>query len=413
MASQTTGATASPTTGAAPNRKPPSTPVTVAKASTKKTVASTTTTGRRMSGPRFFSWLRFGLVVSTLVAAVLGVIATVVSQADQADLVASQASSLNLMEMKAMGAEAQSDALSSLLDPHGSQGRSQWQAYTDATATMTDLLLTATGSTSSPTDLHDVAQSFSAWQSALFSVHQDGLAAAVTPDALKPATQTYTVMIDALTAHVALHTDTDSTIIVVAFVLAVLVSIGFVMALIATARRSHRVINIGVTIALLLSLGSVYVLSWYNGQTTAAHTISDATWTLTDVRVDTWDTRSLSASAILDPTTRTTSPTATEAASQLEAPASDWWFELSEETAAVVNQVATISAATPDQARTLILDDSSWRLLSDKIGALVSYTPPTRSLIPAFVPASLIAGLGAGAVIATLAGVHARTKEYA
>ena len=365
-----------------------------------------------MSGPRLFQVMRVGLIVWTLVSTVLCLASILASQAHQEASAGALIHAQDLRDLRSEVSQAQAMALTSLIDPQG-LGTDLWDSYGDSRTQIDLLLLGSAASATHPADLGDVATALRAWQEDLAVAHHDALGPGVAAGLISEITTDYTEVRDAIDAELASAVDQGSSstpFIVLSILASSLGGLGFVVVLILTARRSHRVINIGLSVGLLAIIAAIVSVGIYaNHSGQISYTYSKiASWS--QAQSDTWDAHSEDALSILEPDswqTHVLSATGLMTSVSASYPSTS--------VSALVTDQATITATDDLSARSnLVLNGSSWQTTSAAISSSIdSARPDSASLVvPALGYVVTVATCCVIAIIATLAGIHARTKEY-
>ena len=405
-----------PATATLPKSAPAAQP-TRAALPVKKTASLPTP---HMPGPRLFQVMRVGLVVWTLVSTVLCLASVLASQSHQEASAGALIHAQDLRDLRSEVSEAQAMALTSLIDPEGS-GTNLWASYGDSRTQIDVLLLGSAASAAHPADLGDVADALRTWQEDLAVAHHDALGPGMTPDAVPGITADYTAVTDAISTELAGAADQESSstpFIVLSILASSLGGLGFVVVLVVTARRSHRVINIGLSIGLLAIIAAIVAVGVYankSGQITVTDTRIAA---LSQAESDTWDVLSNDAVSVLDPGSWTSH---TDLATNLLTSVQDNLVNLpppapitSPLAALVSTQSAIASTADTDARSALVTDLDPWQTEVSAISSAInSARPDSESLVvPALGYVVTVATCCVIAIIATLAGIHARTKEY-
>jgi hypothetical protein len=179
---------------------------------------------------------------------------------------------------------------------------------------------------------------------------------------------------------------------------------GFLAAAVITARRSRRVVNAGLTTGLLAVIGIVAMAGVYASQVSRISTADSSFARLTQAEANVWDARSQVALAVLDPG-QSPSPLG-EAGSLLTTATSALGGD------GVATDLANLSTALTNG--TLTVGSDLWQTTIAGLDSAGHNRPDPAGLVVSATPAVIIvSGLGVVAAIAALAGIHARTKEYA
>ncbi len=398
-------------TATAPARTQPAQPTARPAGTVAITGAGTSPAGRRtvMPGPRLFSWMRFLLVVVTVGATVLSAFAIAGAYLARDQNATAARHSQSLAELRAQVGSAQASALSSLLDPAG-DGRSEWTGFERSHDRTMSLLLDASATADPASEMAAWSPDLLRWASALTSAHQQALAGGDPASSVIEATVIFTRLDQALATAATPAPSGDATgVVVAAMVLGVLAGAGFLLALVVTARRTHRVINLGLLAGLLGCVAIVVTVGLVNADLSRDARAGADVVALSGLQADVWRVRSLDAEAVLTTGSLTE---ATELAASVQRRVESAWPAFSGPAAALVAHQSQL-AARPEAA--LVLDHGVWQEFSDQVGAVIDQEH-AQGLGGASTGAwpILWAGLfGLVAVVATLAGVHQRTKEYA
>jgi len=374
-----------------------------------------------MPGPRLFQVMRVGLVVWTLVSTVLCLISVLASQSHQEASAGALVHAQDLRDLRSEVSQAQATALTSLIDPQGTGGANLWNLYGKSRTQVDLLLLGSAASATHPTDLGDVANALRTWQEDLAVAHHDATGLGMTAAAISGITSDYTAMMNTINAELdstASQESSSTPFIVLSILASSLGGLGFVVVLIVTARRSHRVINIGLSIGLLAIVAAIVAVGIYANHSGQISDTDSRIATLSQAESDTWDVLSNDAVSVLDPGSWTSH---TDLATSLLTSVQDNLVNLPPPTpitsplAALVSTQSTIASTADTDARSaLVTDLDPWQTEASAISAAIdSERPDSASLVvPALGYVITVATCCVIAIIATLAGIHARTKEY-
>jgi len=375
-----------------------------------------------MSGPRLFQVMRVGLVVWTLVSTVLCLASVLASQSHQETSAGALVHAQDLRDLRSEVTHAQSAALISLIDPQ-TTGADSWKTYDDSRTQVDLLLLGAAASAVHPADLQDVATALGDWQDTCAVAHHDALGAGMAPDATTQITSSYADVLEAITWQLNATSNQESSstpFIVLSIVASVLGGLGFVVVSVVTARRSHRVINIGLSVGLLAIIAAIVTVGVYANQSGKISVTDSRIASLSTAESDVWTSLSEDALSILEPDssqTHTVSATnSVSSASTAVNSANPVYSSVSTSVSALTKSQSTISSTSdPDARKALIQDQSVWQDAANAISAAIdAERPASMSLVvPALGYVITVATCCVIAIIATLAGIHARTKEYA
>ena len=406
-----------PTPAAQPTR--PATPArsTRSTLSVKKTAPLPTP---HLSGPRLFQVMRVGLVVWTLVSTVLCLASVLASQSHQEASAGSLIHAQDLRDLRSEVSQAQALALTSLINPNDS-GIELWSSYTDSRTHIDLLLLASAASAAHPTDLGNVADALRIWQEDVAVTHHDAVGPGIAPSATLEITASYTDAINAINAELAAAAAQESSstpFIVLSILASVLGGLGFVVVLVITARRSHRVINIGLSIGLIAIIAAIVSVGVYANRSGQISVTDTRITSLSQAETDAWDSLSRDALSVLEP-----------GAWQSQTDLADTHVTSVRDNLAKLTGVSSASSAMYDlnsrqssingtedlDSRTaLVLDETPWQNITTAINTTIDSERPdsTNLVVPALGYVITVATCCVIAIIATLAGIHARTKEY-
>jgi hypothetical protein len=354
--------------------------------------------------------MRIGLVVWTLLSFAVGTGVILAWERDQADTAEAILHAQDLRDLRAQVAQANAAGLIWAIDPSDDPA---WTAYQQASDQVADLLVrTAANSGTSP-HLNEVSRALRAWQDAVAGAH-----AALDPTAIADITAHYQSVTDILDTTMFATGSSDSswrTFTAVGIVASCLSAVGFVVAGTLTARRTHRVVNIGLTLGLLAVIGAIVVISLHASQSLRIQVAEQSNAALSQAQADLWDARSQASLAVLDPAAGQDHANQAQAlADRLTAGLADeppmqvWALSLSDH----VDQIAGDLTAA-DRAP-LVLDAAPWQDAANAIADQLDVQRPVPDalVVPALVPVISLAGLCLVAIVATLAGIHTRVQEY-
>ncbi|MDR2930062.1 MAG: hypothetical protein LBV06_04040 [Propionibacteriaceae bacterium] len=407
-------ATASPSKGSVRTATTP-TATSTASVATQSVAKrpNSTTLASRVSSPRLFAWLRRGLVVALVIAGVTGLSAIATSQSNQQQVAATVQHVHDLQDLRADVAQAQSIAMASFVATTPQQVDTQWQGYEQAGEAIAKSMVGAAVNTTDLAQMNQIVTDLTRWQTAVALAHGAGASPTTASATIQTVVDAQASLDSTLSGAIDSvgQTTVTSSALVVALVVAVATACLFLTALVIIARRTHRVINIGVAIGLIAAVAMVAPLAGYLKATTEADHSSTYRGQLSAIDVNVWSGRSMGALRILDPSRSADTVTAmtsdvvtavgqTGMSGQVEAALQAF--------VAHQNQAATDS--TPD----LVLDATTWQDLSDQINSEISSvtTWAAAGVVPSLTPSILIVVGGLIGIGGTLAGVHARTKEY-
>ena len=370
-----------------------------------------------MSGPRLFQVMRVGLVVWTLVSMVLCLASVLASQSHQESSAGALIHAQDLRDLRSEVSQAQAMALTSMLDPQGTSGKNLWNLYGESRTRVDLLLLGSAASAAHPADLGDVANALRTWQENLAVIHNDlSQQGVLDGNATTTITTNYTAVITAITAelHATASQESSSTPFIVLSILAsVLGGLGFVVVLVVTARRSHRVINVGLSIGLLAIIAAIVAVGIYANNSGQISNTDSNLADLSQSQSNLWDARSEDALSVLEPDSgQAHLDSATDLATLVSTTLRS--MSLPEVSTLVTDQKTIASTTDPTARSTLVIKGSSWQNLSTTLGTTIDSNRPDAAnlVVPALGYVVTVATCCVIAIIATLAGIHARTKEY-
>jgi len=366
-----------------------------------------------MPGPRLFGLIRIVLVLLTLIATAVGVAATLAAEDTQHQSAVAMVHAQDLRDLRTAVAAAQATALACLADPAAAKG--ECPALESANQAVDAALLASAASAAQHTGVDKLtatATTLRHWQSA-------AILAVATRDA--QWTTGLTTGYDALAADLFRATaggsagTTVSAMEPVAIVVAVIALLAFLGALVVVARRSHRVINIGLAVGLLAVIGIMSILGVHTGRSAAISAADARIADLGTAQAAVWDARSANLAGLLTPAQWPDLDAAARAdlttAQSLLAP-----YPTAESRAAgLLDAQQQLTDATDVATRTpLVLDATPWNSLTGTIADTTNSLRPdqTQLVIPALPYAIPLAGLAVVAIVATLGGIHVRTEEY-
>ena len=373
-----------------------------------------------LSGPRLFQVMRVGLVVWTLVSTVLCLASILASQSHQEASAGALIHAQDLRDLRSEAAQAQATALATLAGSQSSQA-DLWTSYVDSRAQIDLLLLGSAASAVQPADLGHVADTLRTWQDNIAVAHHDALGPGMAAGAVTDITASYTDVMSAIATELAATAGQESSstpFIVLSLLASVLGGLGFVVVSVLTARRSHRVINIGLSIGLIAIIAAIVAVGVYASRSSEISVTDTRIAALSQAESDTWDILTNDTLSVLDPASWQSHVGV--AGSILESmqdnlnalsPTSGLTAPLSDLAAA---QSAIASAEDTDARSALVTDLGSWQTTASALGAAIDAARPDSAdlVVPALGYVVTVATCCVIAIIATLAGIHARTKEY-
>jgi hypothetical protein len=204
--------------------------------------------------------------------------------------------------------------------------------------------------------------------------------------------------------------------LVIGLALSFLTAIGFLTSLVLFARRTHRVVNLGLALGLIAAIAPTVVVANFALQSQAIDAHQSVVSGLAQARIDVWDSRTQDIHALID---AQSCPDCTQNATLLIAGLGQnlGSFALSSDIATAwqaleVFQSTLDSTGTTSPAQ--INDTTSWQELSTALTTVITdlRPAPTALVISSLGPSAALAGLGLFGLIATLVGVNSRLKEY-
>ena len=385
----------------------PSSPKTVAPQSAPQLAAPKT------PGPRLYRIMRTGLVVWTLLSAVLCVGSILASQSQQESSASAMVHAQDLRDLRSSVSHAQASALSSLLQASDAPA---WKAYEDARDRVDQFMLASAASANSPAEMNQIASAIRHWQDDLILAHQSKLSDNTTllKDLLDSFTTVTTRIGDAYSS--ASQGPSTAPFITMGIIASILGGLGFLMVAFATARRSHRVINIGLSIGLLAVIGAIVVVGIYASRSSQISVLDSRISSLSEAEVHTWDSQALAALSVLDVDSWTTHVMDAQShGGSLRKALSSAGFDLGKPVEGLILRLDQIADATdPDLRTSLVVDSEPWESMDLVLrNAIEAERPSSGSLVvPAMSYVILLTSFCIVAVIAALAGIHTRTKEY-
>lgn len=321
----------------------------------------------------------------------------------------------NLQELRVELSHGQALALSSFLNPKSSQGSISWQAYEESRNEIPSLILAAAASAKDPIEgVGDVALAVLQWQDTIYTVKRSITETRPADYNIQKVTSSFAEVEQAMTRAVAKMVEAPSyytlfrTLGVVASILA---GLGFLLASWLSAQRTHRVINIGLTIGLVAMIGVIITVQLFVARSSELSNADDQANQLSQAQYQTWDCQSLSALSILLPDSPEdfSSSALKLANSVLDQVAG--WNDLSDSATAVVGIQEKI--AETDNPMELMLNSSVWHDSASAISDIITVIRPSPDSLAEPIWYSItLAGLCAVAVTATVVGINVRTKEY-
>ena len=369
-----------------------------------------------LSGPRLFQVMRVGLVVWTLVSTVLCLASVLASQSHQESSAGALIHAQDLRDLRCEVAQAQATALTSLVGPQSSSS-DLWDAYVSSRTQIDLLLLGSAASAAHPADLGPVADTLRVWQENLAVTRHDALGPGMAAGATGDITASYTDVMSAIAAELSATADQESSstpFIVLSLLASVLGGLGFVVVSVLTARRSHRVINIGLSIGLLAIIAAIVAVGVYANRSGEISVTDTRIAALSQAESDTWDSLTQDSLSVLEPDswqshTGLAGDLLTSVQNNL-----DGLSPVADITALTTTQSDIASADDPDARSALVTDLSPWQATASAIDAAIDAARPDSAdlVVPALGYVVTVATCCVIAIIATLAGIHARTKEY-
>ncbi|MDR0848141.1 MAG: hypothetical protein LBN10_03715 [Propionibacteriaceae bacterium] len=399
-------------TATAPKPKTPSAK-SASVSTTPGTPKASSVPGAKASGPQFFRLVRLWLLIVTLVCTAFGVVCVVVSESAQESSAQAAAYSQDLEDLHSTLAQAHADALLHFA------GAGTMDSYADATSQADSLL--AGLAHDSPSDAQDLVSLFTAVRQWSTQVGVD--AQSRTPNSGQASQTAYETVDETLTRLIdatSPNRDSGLTILVLGLVGLGVGALCLLAGLILTALRSHRVINVGLALALLATIGSIVTVGLYSANTTAISSSDETASRVVQASYHAWTALQQDCLSIIDPT---------NAASHLELAAKEVSTALGivPDRDAAVYEVASqlsgldaynesiASASAGDDRRVAVSDKAVfWTDFQAIVDTTVDgIRPDPKSLVVNSVPyiVALVA-CGLTGVACVLYGVHVRAKEY-
>jgi hypothetical protein len=350
--------------------------------------------------------MRIGLVIWTILATAL-CIGSVIETKNQQEISASvNTHAQDLHDLYAGVVELHADRLVALTDLENSTLATQ--AETAAVSLDSSLLASASSATSADdlSALGDVLSTLRSWQARYTLATQgDQLPAAFT---VRELDQGADKLKDSIRrAHSSLDVVSTTGFIVVGIIASILGAVGFVLVLVKTAQRSHRILNIGLTIGLLAVIAIIATVGVYANKSSAIYRDQGQESTLLEAHTEIWESRAEAARNELSAISGTSdSPqshlnTARRLITSLDVP----------EGKQLIEYLAAIEKTFPEQQFGSI---EPWRNASTQLRDIMEANRPLPDQLIVDIT-GYIANLflmGIVAVIGLLAGISTRTKEY-
>jgi hypothetical protein len=347
--------------------------------------------------------MRIGLVIWTLLATAWCVGSLLTTQTQQEEAAAAYSHGQDLLDLKAGIAWAHSAGLVLLTDQDNPTFR---RDFNEANRVVDRQLVACASSSLDLEAMSRVATAVRAWQSLFAST----LAAGELPDdfTVSDLDGAYQSVRDSLAAaDTSLSFIYTYPSIIGAIVASVLGALGFIVVSIMTARRSRRVINVGLTLGLLAVIATIMVGASYAKQYSNVYTDNDQLSYMIDAKCKMWSSRGVQAMSEYPPylgSGSTGQESLDRARSYLDKANEQFAQEMTGYLATIEQALKddNITSQDPWIAAATAIDDKvdTIRLNHDDI-----VTPATGYVIAVSV-------LGIVAVICLLVGISARTKEY-
>jgi len=363
----------------------------------------------------FFRIVRACLIVWTLLATALCIASVVATGSHQQSAAATMIQDQNLRDLRTEVAHAQALAFTYCLDPQDPA----WTAYQTSSDQIDTWLLTAAANASNPSDLTGVASAIRQWQDGIVIAHQEAQTTGVSASTAQSLQTLYSAIDAQITAHstpVGAHQSASVAFLVIGLVMAGIGVLGFLAGLVLTARRTRRFLNIGLAVGLLAMVGTVTVIGVYAGHSAAAQQVDSRVAIVSEAQAQTWDSQSMAAMSVLDPLQASSYEAQTRTLVQ-DIQATLTRNGLANKFVDDLNQRQDTIANTSDPAQrsSLIVDSSPWTSQASVLGSMISSDRPDEDslVVQALWYIVMVAAACVIAIIATLAGIHARTREYA
>jgi len=321
----------------------------------------------------------------------------------------------NLRDLRSEVAHAQALATTYLLAPTDSE----WKAYQTSSDQIDTWLLTAASNASNPADLTVVASAIRHWQDGITLAHQEAATASVSASTAQALQTAYALVGEQITTQLTAagaHRSASIAFLVIGLVMAGIGVLGFLAGLVLTARRTRRLVNVGLAIGLVAMIGTLSVIGAYTGQSAFAQSVDSRVAVLSEAQATTWDSWSMAAMSVLDPDRASSyDAQATKLVAEVQANLSQNGLATSDIDALVQRQGTIATTTDPAQRSSLIVDASPWQTQASDLESMISADRPDQDslVVQALWYVVMVAAACVLAVISTLAGIHARTKEYA
>jgi len=367
-------------------------------------------------GPRLYRLMRIWLVVWTILQTALCIGSIMASQNQQEIAASSMIHAQDLRDLHSEVSYAQSLALCALLAP---EDAGLWTSYENTSATIDSLLLASAASASDPQDMATIAQTLRTWQNqvtlAYYHAGTDGVTVPVAQTLDSDFGKLATAIEQA--SYSARSGQSANPFIVSGIIASVLGAFGFIIVMWVTARRSHRVLNLGLSVGLGAIIAAIVVVGVYAGQSSQITVVDSRIANLSEAVTSTWDARSLSAMTVLNPNSyppyqQAVENLATLTRVNLQGAGVSLVGELNN---VVATQTTIAETPDPDERAALVLTETTWQTLVKSINTYINLERPAQGslVVNALWYTILLSLCALAAIIAALAGIHTRTKEYA
>ena len=365
-----------------------------------------------LPGPKLYWRLRLGLVIAVLTSTVLAVVA--ISLADLSATMSAQADAYahNLSALRVMVAQTRAYGLLSAADPTN-QG---WYDTANQLPAAVDGLMAEVTMTAPSTQVAgDLLTAVRQWQASLtrlmVSAGDDAGSSSLanTIELEAPAYAQFDDVLVGRTQSAATDFGVPPSAAVwlgASLTLSCLAAAALILALVLTARRSHRVLNLGLVVTLAALIVTAVIVGRYLSQSTTG-SAPDQTNNPVAAQVLTWTALSDNALGLLDEPWQATSHF-NAAANHLHQAAATSSTSVDD----LIMEQDQIAAAPADQRASLIANALPQWTMTTEAMANSGPTSPARPQSTWLVDLCLVVGLGLLGLVGVLAGIHWRVKEY-
>ena len=363
----------------------------------------------KTSGPKFFRLVRVWLLIAVVASSALGVFSIVASESAQESSAQSTAYFQDLEDVQSTVTQAHTYGLLDQVGAHSGD------LYNETVLEVDSLLVQLAHD--GPGDARSLAALFTDVREWSAGVAVDAQSSYAQPglDSDK-AYETANTTLSRLIDESSQSRDSGQTYVILGIVALSVGCACLLAGLILTAYRSHRVINIGLTLALLASIGSITTLGLYASNTAAISTSDHTASRVVQASYHAWNSLRLDCLSSIDSAhSESHLDMAAQELSTAQALTAD--RDLAVESA--LTTLATLhdsiaGTSGVDREKALASATSTWTDFQGVVDATLNNTRPNpESLVVDSAPyiiALVLCGLaGVGSV---LYGVHVRAKEY-